>query len=98
MASSQIMSAEDALGVGEGIETVLSLQSLPEFGPSPVWSLIPAGGVRGFPALSGIESLWIAVDHDANNTGQHAARTTAGRWRQAGAEVFLITPVALGAD
>src|SRR5215218_10028540 len=86
------------LGIGEGVESVLSLHSLPEFGSSPVWSLIFSGGGRsssglaGFPVLPGIESLWIAVDHDANGAGQRAARTAAHRWRQAGREVFLVTP------
>src|SRR5215213_7587210 len=86
------------LGIGEGIETVLSLRNLPEFGPSPVWSLISAGGVESFPVLPGIESLWIAVDHDANGRGQQASRSTALRWQAAGAEVFLKTPSAPGAD
>jgi hypothetical protein len=52
------------LGIGEGVESALSLRNMPEFGPSPLWSLISAGGVESFPTLSGIESLWIAVDHD----------------------------------
>ncbi len=84
------------LGVGEGIESALSLRSLPEFGPSPVWSLISAGGVESVPILSGIESLWIAVDHD--ETGIRAARSTSRRWRASGAEIFLITPSAPRAD
>jgi len=52
------------LGIGEGIESTLSLRLVPEFGPSPVWSLLTASGVAHFPVLSGIECLWIAVDHD----------------------------------
>ena len=77
------------LGIGEGIESALSLRNLPEFGCSPVWSLISAGGVETFPILSGIESLWLAVDHD--ETGIRTARSTAQRWQAAGAEAFLIT-------
>jgi hypothetical protein len=84
------------LGIGEGIESALSLRNRAEFGRSPVWSLISAGGVQRFPILSGIESLWIAVDHD--ETGMRAARSTAQRWRASGAEAFLITPSAPGAD
>jgi hypothetical protein len=86
------------LGIGEGVESVLSLRHLPEFGPSPVWSLISAGGVESFPVLPGIESLWIAVDHDANGRGQQASRAAGYRWQAAGAEVFLKTPSAPGAD
>jgi hypothetical protein len=85
-----------AVGIGEGIETTLSLRLTPEFGPSPVWALLSAGGVENFPVLPGIESLWIAVDHDP--AGIRAARTCARRWQTAGREVFLITPSAANAD
>ncbi len=86
------------LGIGEGIETTLSLRNLTEFGPSPVWSLIFAGNLGKLPGLMGIESLWIAVDNDENGTGQKAARKCAYRWRNVGAEVFLVKPLAKGAD
>jgi hypothetical protein len=84
------------LGIGEGIESALSLRNLPEFGCSPVWSLISAGGVETFPMLSGIESLWLAVDHD--ETGIRAARSTAQRCQASCAEAFLITPSTPRAD
>jgi len=58
--------------------------------------LISEAGVRRFPALSGIECLWLAVDHDP--AGIKAARTVADRWQAAGAEAFLITPSAPRAD
>src|SRR5215212_1746641 len=86
------------LGIGEGIETTLSLRLVPEFGPSPVWALLSAGGIEHFPVLSGIECLWIAVDHDANGRGQAAAQACADRWHAAGREVHLITPKTKGAD
>jgi hypothetical protein len=84
------------LGVGEGIETTLSLRARHEFGPSPVWSLISSGGIEHLPVLSGIESLWIAVDHDP--AGLKAAQVAAHRWRTSGREAFLITPSAPRAD
>jgi hypothetical protein len=84
------------LGIGEGIETTLSLRHTREFGSSPVWSLISAPNVEAFPVLSGIECLWIAVDHDP--AGMRAARACAGRWQIAGAETFLIKPAAPGLD
>ena len=86
------------LGIGEGIETTLSLRRCLEFGGSSVWSLISAGGLRNFPVLSGIESLWVAVDNDRSGVGQRAARSTGLRWQAAGAEVFLLKPRALGND
>jgi hypothetical protein len=84
------------LGIGEGLESALSLCRIPEYGPSPIWSLISAGGIERFPTLAGIECLWIAVDHD--KTGLRAARTTGHRWQRAGAEVFLTTPSTAGTD
>ena len=84
------------LGIAEGVETALSMRRVPEFGASPVWSLISEAGVRRFPALSGIECLWLAVDHDP--AGIKAARTVADRWQTEGAEAFLITPFAPRAD
>jgi len=81
-----------ALGIGEGIETSLSLRLAPEFGATTaVWSLISAGGIAAFPVLTGIESLWIAVDYDT--AGTKAAAACASRWRDAGREVFLVRPL-----
>lgn len=79
-----------ALGIGEGIESALSLRHLPEFGTTAVWSLIAANGVERLPMLPGVESLWIAVDHD--EAGIRASRACADRWRAAGAEAFLVRP------
>nr|WP_137831777.1 toprim domain-containing protein [Methylobacterium sp. L1A1] len=79
-----------ALGIGEGIESALSLRRLPEFAGSPVWSLISANGIERLPVLAGIESLWIAVDHD--EAGLRASQACADRWTDAGAETFLVTP------
>jgi hypothetical protein len=87
-----------ALGIGEGVETTLSLRELPEFGASPVWALLSAGGLAAFPVLSGIECLWIAVDNDANGQGQRAAHACGERWRAAGREVYLVKPFAARTD
>ena len=84
------------IGVGEGIESALSLRLAPEFGASPVWGLLSQGQLRAFPILAGIESLWIAVDYD--HAGIKAAHACAARWQVAGAEVHLVQPIAAGAD
>lgn len=85
------------LGIGEGIESALSMRALLEFGQStPVWALLNTAGVSGFLPLPGIESLWLAVDHDPG--GEKAASTCAGRWRSAGKETFLIKATTSGAD
>lgn len=84
------------LGIGEGIESVLSIQLLPAFGHTAVWSLISSGGIERFPVLSGLGALWIAVDHD--QAGIDASRDCAARYRRAGAETFLVTPRKPGTD
>lgn len=84
------------LGIGEGLESTLSLRELPEFGRSPVWSLLSAGGVAAFPVLGGVEALWIAVDRDP--AGERAAHACADRWRAAAREVFFVAPKAERAD
>ena len=61
------------LGIGEGIETTLSLPMLPESFAIPVWACLSAGGVATFPVLPGIEVLWIAVDNDPSGAGERAA-------------------------
>lgn len=76
--------ADDAvtlgLGVGEGIETALSLAHA----FTPVWALIDAGHLAQFPVLAGIESLLIAQDQD--RAGIDAADECARRWAAAGKE------------
>ncbi|MCJ2099202.1 toprim domain-containing protein [Methylobacterium sp. E-046] len=84
------------LGIGEGVETTFSLRCLPEFGASPVWSVLNAGGITAFPVLAGIECLWIAVDDDP--AGRGASELCADRWRRAGREVFLVRSTIAGAD
>ncbi|MBN6823990.1 toprim domain-containing protein [Methylobacterium organophilum] len=84
------------LGVGEGVESALSLQLVPEFGRSPVWSLLSANGIERLPVLPGIESLWLAVDHD--DAGLRASRVCSDRWERAGIETYLVRPRAPGSD
>ena len=84
------------LGIGEGIESTLSLRHFPEFGASPVWSVLNEGGVSAFPVLSAIECLWIAVDHDP--PGERATRACASRWQSADREVFAVKAKASGCD
>jgi len=83
-----------ALGIAEGIETALSLQQLPEWQGSPVWSLISESGIRKFPLLAGIETLAIAADHDT--AGERATIDAAERWQER--EVLIFEAGAHGAD
>ena len=83
-----------ALGIAEGIETALSLQRLPEWLGSPVWSVISASGIRKFPLLAGIETLVIAADNDG--AGEDATLEVAERWQER--EVLVIEARDDGAD
>jgi putative DNA primase/helicase len=69
------------LAIGEGIETALALARA--FGTA--WSTLDAGGMAALPALPGIESLTVAVDHDA--AGLKAWSMVSARWVRAGREV-----------
>jgi len=84
------------LGIGEGIESTLSLRGWDCFGRSPVWSLISKSGVEAFPVLAGIEALWIAIDDDPG--GIAAAEKVSTRWLEAGRETFKLKAKASGTD
>jgi hypothetical protein len=69
-----------ALGIAEGIETALSMQRLPEWLGSPVWSVISASGISKFPLLAGIETLVVAADND--RAGESATLEVVERWKE----------------
>ena len=72
------------LGVGEGVETCLSLAHA----ITPVWSLIDAGNLSALPVLPGIEALTVALDQDP--AGRRAAQTLADRYTAAGCAVAIV--------
>lgn len=72
------------LGVGEGIESCLSLAHA----LTPVWSLIDAGNLAALPVLAGIEALTVAQDSDP--AGRRAAQTVAERWAAADCTVAIV--------
>jgi len=86
------------LGIGEGIESALSLPMLPDSFGVPVWACLSAGSLATFPVLAGVEVLWIAVDHDPSGAGERAAKAVVDRWTEAGREVFTIFPTTLKSD
>jgi hypothetical protein len=91
------------LGVGEGLETALSMRLRPEFGPSPVWSLVCAGGFTWLPVLPGIETLWIAIDNDRpdkknDRAGQRRGAELARQWAVEGREVLTMMSSVEGED
>lgn len=76
------------LGIGEGIETCLSLA----WGFTPVWATVDAGHLAKFPVLDGIETLLIARDRDP--AGEKASKECADRWFTAGKRVVITTQAA----
>ncbi|TCU18808.1 DUF7146 domain-containing protein [Rhizobium sullae] len=87
--------AHGSLAIGEGIETALSVHRLYGW---PVWSLLTAGGIKAFPALSQIRSILIAADNDANGTGQNAAQAAAKTCTAAGVKAAIVIPDVVGTD
>lgn len=83
---------EYGLGVGEGIESTLSLAH--DF--VPVWCCMNANHLKNFPILAGVESLTISVDHD--RAGIDAARACKSRWKTAGRRVHTILSKTPGHD
>jgi putative DNA primase/helicase len=83
---------EASLGVGEGVETALSIRCVGDFSALPVWACLSAGGLGAFPLLSGVEGLFVAIDND--EAGRDAARKAIARWHEADRRAFAIEPKA----
>lgn len=82
------------LGIGEGIETVLSIAYV----RPPVWACLDTGNLATFPVLDGIEALTIVADNDENGAGQRAAEACATRWHEAGRAVDICMSPVVGED
>jgi hypothetical protein len=78
------------LGVGEGIETTLSLREFNGYKNLPVWSMMSDLGLASLPVLDGVEELIVAEDNDGG--GIVAASEVAARWRKAGRRVRVLGP------
>lgn len=92
---------EQGLVIGEGAESVLSAAlGRPHNGTllQPAWACGGTDTLRHFPLLSGINSLTIIADNDANGAGQAAARECADRWANDGRWIEVLTPKAIDAD
>lgn len=85
-----------ALGIGEGIESVLSLPIVAKVPDLPVWSLLSAGPLATFPPVPGLRTVWIAMDHDA--AGIAAAGEAVARLFSHNIETIIVAPDAAGDD
>jgi hypothetical protein len=84
-----------SLVIGEGVETTLAAATRVQHRATlltPAWASGDAGHLEELPALPGIESLTILVDHDENRRGQRAAAECERRWLAAGCEVTQLIP------
>ena len=86
----------DLLGIGEGIESVLSLPIVAGVANLPVWSLIAAGPLAAFPALTGLRAVWVAMDHDP--AGIAAAGEITARMTSHEIETIIVAPDKAGDD
>jgi putative DNA primase/helicase len=91
--SGEVAGAE--LTIGEGVETCLAAVML---GFGPVWSVVDASGISGFPVLDHVRRLTILVDHDLSGTGQRVAAECRERWLAAGKPVRRVMPETPGHD
>jgi hypothetical protein len=80
--------AGERLGVGEGIETCLSVaQSCPDL---PTWSALSTGGLRAVNLPDCVREVIILADGD--NAGEEAARDAAMRLKREGRQVRIARP------
>ncbi|WP_432346607.1 toprim domain-containing protein [Shinella yambaruensis] len=85
-----------ALGIGEGIESTLSIRRLPDLGNMPVWACLNAGGIGSFPVIPGLSALWIAQDNDP--AGHRCAGDAVARMAAARIETIVLSAKEPGAD
>ncbi|MBO1022596.1 toprim domain-containing protein [Methylobacterium sp. SD274] len=89
---------ERVLGVGEGIETSLCAAGIFQI---PVWSVLNAGGFKGWRPPAGVEEVVIFADADENFVGQLEANVLAAELMALRGKPFRVrveTPPTLGQD
>jgi Toprim domain/Zinc-binding domain of primase-helicase len=87
---------EEVLGglhLAEGLETALAAMSK---GLRPMWSTGSTSIMAKLPVVGGVEFLTIIADRDENGAGEKAAHEAGLRWREAGHEVRVWTPLERG--
>jgi putative DNA primase/helicase len=86
---------DDWTVVGEGIETVASVMQCTGL---PGWAALSTSGIDRLLLPPGARMVLIVADHDANGTGERAARRAARRWLAEGRRVRIAVPPEVGAD
>jgi putative DNA primase/helicase len=94
-AAVRLDTATDMLAVTEGIETGLAVRLTAQF---PVWAALSAGGMTNIVLPNNVRTVVICADHDANGTGERAAKQLARRLLAEGRRVKILMPSTPGAD
>lgn len=77
------------LFVGEGVETCMAGRQL---GFRPAWALGSAGAIERLPLFGGIDALTVFAETDDSGANARAIAAVGRRWRDAGREVYVVTP------
>jgi phage/plasmid primase-like uncharacterized protein len=85
----------ETLVIGEGVETTLAAMQATAL---PGWAALSAIGIERLSLPPIVRNVVIAVDRDANGTGERAARAAAAAWLDEGRRVRLLIPHIVGAD
>lgn len=96
LAEPDVIDNELSVGVAEGIETALA--ACEGTGGIPCWSAVSASGIASFRWPEGTRYLYVFADHDANGTGQRAARELSRKAISRGLMVRTLTPPDPGTD
>jgi putative DNA primase/helicase len=96
LAEPHVIDNELSVGVAEGIETALA--ACEGTGGIPCWSAVSASGIASFRWPEGTRYLYVFSDHDANGTGQRAARELSRKAISRGLIVRTLTPPEPGTD
>jgi hypothetical protein len=92
----RLAAAAETLIVAEGIETTLA--AMIACNGLPGWAALSAGGIARLILPPVVRTVIIAADHDANGTGERAARNAAARWEAEGRQVKIYMSPRVGED
>ena len=94
-AACRLFPASEKLAIAEGIETALAVHCANSL---PVWAGLNAYGLTHMVLPDEVRQVFIYADHDANGTGQNAAKTLAERLTREGRSVRILLPAIPGTD
>jgi phage/plasmid primase-like uncharacterized protein len=84
-----------SLAIAEGIETALSVMQACQI---PVWAALSAEGMKNIKLPIEATMITLCADHDANGTGEAAAKAAAKRFQREGRSARITMPPDAGTD